>query len=214
MDLKKGEVFFAEAFLNQNFDRIIDWAVGDIRKCCRMKQDGTCEENGALVGAFILWCCAIEYFGGLYSGLTTPGATKARFKAFIEKYMEKYDPKKIEDLRWSLTHYYSPQHYVLYHENNFKSNEALHLSTNNRGIMLHLGWAINDLEKGVKEYHNDLKNNDQLKVKAWRFFKEQHPIMPISLDMLTVQDTINTTVMDLQLTTITASGTVSEEELR
>ena len=97
MNSKQGELFFAKAYINEQFERIIDWAVGDIRRCCRMKPDGTCEDNGALVGAFILWTCAIEYFGGLYTGFTSAGQTKARFNGFIEKYMSRYDAEKIED---------------------------------------------------------------------------------------------------------------------
>ena len=112
MKIKKGELFFAKAYINEHFDRIIEWAVGDIRRCCRMNPDGTCGDKGALVGAFILWTCAIDYFGGLYTGFTSQGATKARFREFIGKYMSRYNAEKIEDLRWSLQHYYSPHHFV------------------------------------------------------------------------------------------------------
>lgn len=30
-----------------------------------MRQDGTCDDSGALVGSFILWCYALDYFGYL-----------------------------------------------------------------------------------------------------------------------------------------------------
>ena len=54
MNIKKGELLLAKAYIDEHFDRIIDWAIGDIRRCCRMNPDGTCDDNGALVGAFIL----------------------------------------------------------------------------------------------------------------------------------------------------------------
>jgi len=71
MKIDKDELVLASAFISTHFERIIDWAVGDIKKCCRMKEDGICEENGALIGAFMLWCCAIDYFGGLFTSYTS-----------------------------------------------------------------------------------------------------------------------------------------------
>ncbi len=212
MKIKKGEIFFAKAFIDKHLARIIDWAVGDIRRCCRMNPDGTCANNGALVGAFILWCCAIDYFGGLYSGFTSKGATKARFQSFIRKYMSRYDANKVEDLRWSLSHYYSPHHFILYHENDLESNRHLHLTPNDRGIMLHLGWAIKDLENAVNNYHQELKTNDQLKIKAWRYYKEQLPIMPVNIETLVSKEMSNLLDIDTSQSSITASGTVSQKE--
>lgn len=63
--MDKDELKFAEALINAHFERIIGWVVGDIKKCCRMRQDGTCDDSGALVGSFILWCYALDYFGYL-----------------------------------------------------------------------------------------------------------------------------------------------------
>lgn len=212
---KKGELLFADAFIKEHFDRIIDWAVGDIKKCCRMREDGTCDDNGALVGAFILWACAIDYFGGLFTGFTDHGQTAARYREFIKKYMSRYDPDKVLELRWSLAHYYSPHHFVLYHENNFEENRDKHLTTSNRGIMLHLGWAIKDLEDGVNKYYEDLKSDDKLKIKVWRYYKEQFPIMPIKVEALFPTQVFSslasgTTIQSLQ--SISASGTVGKNE--
>ena len=116
------ELIFADAFLKKEFDRIVDWAVGDIKKCCRMKPNGECDDEGALVGAYILWCCAIEFFGGLYTGISKNGGTKDRMKGFLERYMKLYDSDKVYELRWSLLHYYSPHNYLLYNEQGFKKN--------------------------------------------------------------------------------------------
>lgn len=215
MHINKNELFFAEAYIKEHFDRIIDWSIGDIKRCCRMKNDGTCEDGGALVGAFILWCCAIDYFGGLYTGLFSRGDTKRRFRSFISKYMSRYDADKINDLRWSLLHYYSPRHYVLYHENNFESNKNLHLTESNRGILLHLGWSIKDLEDGVKNYYDDLKNSDELKIKVWRYYREQLPIMPVKV-VNPVRPLTPPTLISLTSGTavksVTASGSVSPIE--
>jgi len=212
MDIKKGEIQFARAYIKEHFDRIIDWSIGDIRRCCRMNEDGTCEDGGALVGAFILWCCAIEYFGGLYTGLTEPSNTKARFKVFIEKYMDRYDATKVEDLRWSLSHYYSPHHFVLYHKGNLENNTSLHLTSNQGGIMLHLGWAIKDLEDAVGRYYGDLKKDDELKVKVWRFYKKQLPIMPVKVEKLISPTLFASLATGTAMQELTASGTVSQND--
>lgn len=212
MEFKKGELKAASNFIEEHLERIIDWSVGDIRRCCRMKEDGTFEEGGALVGAFILWCCAIEYFGGLYTNFTNTGDTQARFRVFIQKYLRQYDWEKVEELRWSLSHYYSPHNYILYHEN----DRSLHLRAHNdECILIHLGCAIEDLEKAIKDYKSDLEASDILKVKLWRFYTKQPPIMPIKVTkpspplVLTSMAT-GTAIQMMQ--PINASGTASIEE--
>lgn len=205
------ELVFADAFLKEHFDRIVDWAIGDIKRCCRMNPDGTCDDNGALVGAFILWCCAIEYFGGLYTGNPDNGGTKTRFKEFITKYMSRYDHSKLYDLRWSLLHYYSPHHFMLIHQNNLEANKDKHLSNTNRGIILHLGWAVKDLEDAVMQYKGELEKDNNLKLKAWQYYKKQYPIMPIKFE--TVSPTLLSSMASLtSVQSITASGTVSQDE--
>lgn len=211
MAVDKNELLFAKAFLQEHFGRITDWAIGDIQKCCRMNADGSCAEGGALVGAFILWCCAIEYFGGLYTGYTSQGSTKARFKFFIEKYMSRYDPVKVEELRWSLTHYYSPHHFVLYHENNFEENKTKHLVKTERGILLHLGWAVKDLAEAVENYSAELNTKDSLMIKAWRYYKEQLPIMPFEIENLPIK-THSSTATGAIMKPFLVSGTIGPEE--
>lgn len=206
-----NELKFAKAFLEEHFDRIVDWAVGDIKRCCRMNPDGTCDDNGALVGAFILWCCAIEYFGGLYTGNADNGGTKERYEGFITKYMNRYDFQKVYDLRWSLLHYYSPHHFALMHENSLEANRDIHLTPSNKGIILHLGWSVKDLEDAVNTYKEDLKTDDNLKIKAWSYYKKQYPIMPIKVEQL--QPTIyNSLASGTAIQSISASGTVSEQD--
>lgn len=212
MQPKKGELFFAKAYIDEHFDRLVDWSVGDIRRCCRMNDDGTCADNGALAGAFILWTCAIEYFGGLYTGFTSQGATKSRFKNFIEKYMSRYDAEKVEDLRWSLTHYYSPHHFLLYHENNLEANRNLHLTNSSQGIRLHLGWSIKDLEDAVSVYKKDLIADDILKIKLWRYCKEHLPMMPVKFEQTIPPSLISSGATGTTIHTITASGTVSSNQ--
>jgi len=209
MKIKKGELIFAKAYINEHFDRIVEWAIGDIRRCCRMNQDGTCDDKGALVGAFILWTCAIDYFGGLYTGQTSSGATKARFKGFIEKYLSRYNAESIEELRWSLQHYYSPHNFVLYHENNLEQNKYLHLKQTSKGILLHLGWAIKDLEDGVNQFCNDLRLSDNLKIKLWRYYKEQLPIAPVQVETLVTPKTFSSLATGTAIQSISASGTIS-----
>ena len=86
------------AFLKENFPRIKDWTVGDIRKASRISKNGKTGRNGSLIGAYMLWCCAVEYFGGLLIGPNS--TTKERIKNFVERYLNKqggYNHKKIYD---------------------------------------------------------------------------------------------------------------------
>jgi len=209
--INKDELAFADAFLKQHFDRIVDWAVGDIKRCCRMNADGTCEDNGALVGAFILWCCAVDYFGGLYTGNFSNRGTKQRISEFIKTYMKKYDCDKVYDLRWSLLHYYSPHHFVLYHENNLKDNKDKHLTTSNRGIMLHLGWAVKDLDEAVNHYKQDLEKDNTLKLKAWKYYKKQYPIMPIKVEEIYQTKTFGSLATGTSIQPISASETIAQD---
>lgn len=213
MNIKKGELLHARAFIKEHFDRIIDWQIGDIKKCCRMNDDGTCDNDGALVGAFTLWVCAIDYFGGLYTGLTTQGGTESRYREFIQKYMPKYDWEKVIELRWSLIHFYSPHFFALYHENNLEQNKGLHLQLTNRGIRLHLGWAVKDLEDGVKKFYEELKNDDNMKVIVWRYYKEHLPIMPIKAEDLIPLITFNSLPSITAIHSVPASGTVGLDEI-
>lgn len=190
MNIDKDKLILADALLREHFERIKDWAVGDIRKCCRMRQDGTCEDNGSLVGAFILWCCAIDYFGGMLTGDTyvTERGTRSRITAFVEKYLKryaKYDSKKIIDLRWSLIHYYSPLHFFLEHDSN---KRKYHLKKTNKGYLLHLGSAIEDLEKAVADYSTDLWNKPNLRINAFKYYKKNPMIKPIDFNKVVFTD--------------------------
>lgn len=212
MKLAKGELKQAQEFVDNNLDRIVEWTVGDIKRCCRIKDDGICEDGGALVGAFILWCCAIDYYGGLYTGLTAPRATLSRFKGFVHKYMSRYDAIKLADLRWALLHYYSVRHFALYHQNDLEQNKELHLSPSTAGILLHLGTSVIDLENAVKQYCKDLKADDNLKVKMWRYNKEIYPLMPIKVELIIKPNTFNSLPSGITFQNIAASGTVGPDE--
>lgn len=209
MQIDPDELQLADAFLKEHFDRLIDWAVGDIRRCSRMNEDGSCNEGGALVGAFILWSCSIDYFGGLFTEYAEPSGTKQRYKQFIEKYMPKYDWEKVFDLRWSLAHYYSPNHFALYQENNLEQNKNLHLTQTQKGILLHLGWAVKDLEDGVSKYHEEMKEDDTLKIKAWKYYKKQLPIMPFHIDqIITSANALASGATGTAIQSVSVSGTV------
>jgi len=211
MTIDKDELLLADAFIAEHFSRIISWAVGDVKKCCRMSQDGTCDNGGALVGAFILLCCALDYFGGLYTGLTKASETKNRYNSFIRKYMSRYDWEKLYDLRWSLLHYYSPHHFVLYHENSLETNKNLHLSNSEKGILLHLGWFIKDFEDAVNKYWEELKMDPELKIKAWRYYKQQLPIMPLKVEQVFSQSAMSAMATITSIQSFPASGTAAPE---
>jgi len=114
-------------------------------------------------------------------------------------------------LRWSILHFYSPHFFLLYHENNLEQNKNLHLTATQGGIYLHLGWAIKDLEDAVKRYWDDLKVNKTLKIKAWRYYKEYYPIMPIRIENFMSQRIFNSLPTGAQIQSVNVSGTISQD---
>lgn len=179
---KKGELRKAEDFILKEFDRLIEWSIGDIKKCCRLNTNGTCEANGSLAGSFILWCCAIDYFGGIYTGCTKQGETTRRFKEFVKRYMGKYDYKKLLELRWALLHFYSSRHFAFHQSNDINTNKQIHLTVSNNGIVLDLSYAIKDLENAVNLYKNDLLKSDDFKIRLYRYYEVSSPLMPINIE--------------------------------
>lgn len=176
MKIDESELVFAEEYLKKHIDRIRDWVLGDIRKCCRLNKDNKTFGEGALVGTFILWCCAIDYFGGLYSNLSK---TNCRMESFITDYLNKYgkyNAEKIYDLRWSLVHYYSPLYFALEH---LPERKKYHLKQTNKGCLLHLISCVEDLENAVDDYIRNLKITPELKIKAFRYYKKNPVLQPI-----------------------------------
>jgi hypothetical protein len=182
MKIQAGELKKAETFIAINLNRLVEWSVGDIKKCCRMQEDGTCEQNGSLVGSFILWSCAIDYFGGLYTGRATLGETERRFRDFVTKYMKDYDYKKLLDLRWALLHFYSSRHYSFHQSNDLLVCQTVHLTESSDGILLDLYCSIRDLEIAVKNYIYDLTKSNELKVRLYRYYEKSNPLMPLTIN--------------------------------
>lgn len=189
------ELLIAKELLKKESKRIYGWVIGDLRKCCRLKKDGTYKRGaGSLIGAFILWCCAVDYYGGLFIGVKKYKnwegkvgmenySTRQHIKVFVEKYLKKYgnyDATKVYDLRNSLTHNYTLAGYqVVEHDLNKKENN---LKLSNKGYVLHLGSCIEDLEKAVRDYLNDLKEKDELKIRAFQYYKLNPILKPMKPD--------------------------------
>ena len=189
MKNKKGEQLYADTFLKEHFERIKTWAVGDIRKCCRLKKNGVCQKNGAFIGTSILWICAIEFFGGLLTSCSGQRETNRRIESFVKEYLSKYgkyNPQKLNDLRWSLVHFYSVRHFTI---DESKEGRKHHLKKiENRDCLLHLGRMIEDLEKAVSDYTKDLWKDPRLRIKAFRYFRKTKIIMPISFEKMKFLD--------------------------
>lgn len=195
MNIDPDELILAKALIKNESVRIYDWVVGDIRKCCRLKKDGSYKRGaGSLIGAFILWCCAVDYFGGLIMGIKKYTdydggikmenySTKRHIKTFVDKYLSKYgeyNANKIYELRNSLTHNYTLSGYqIVEHDPNNKSH---HLKWSNKGYILHLGASLEDLEKAVKDYLKDLKRDNELIINAFRYYRKNPILMPSKPD--------------------------------
>lgn len=213
MDIDKNKLLIADAFFKGNLDRLVEWSVGDIRKCCRMKEDGSCEEGGAMVGAFILWICAIEYLGGLLTGNTEPDGTNNRITEFVSRYLRGYNPAFITELRWSLLHYYSPHYFALMHENNILEARKIHLkkapATKNQYI-LHLGCCIVDLEKAANVFKKDFWENEEIRLVAYSFCETHLPIMPIKFVSLFLSDSLINSNPSIVRIDVPVSGTTNK----
>lgn len=198
--INKDELIFADIFLkSKSFKIIYDWVIGDIRKCCRIKKDGTYKKGaGSLIGAYILWCCAVDYYGGLFLGVKKYRnwdkkikrenySTRQHIKSFVNKYLKKYDsydPDKIYRLRNSLTHNYTLDGYtIVEHDPNKKT---YHLKLTNKGYLLHLGCAIEDLEKAVKDYLKDLKKDSYLKIHAFEYYTLNPILGPLNPEDISI----------------------------
>lgn len=168
------------AFLKENFPRIKDWTVGDIRRASRIKKSGKTGRNGSLIGAYMLWCCAVDYFGGLLIGPNSE--TPDRIKAFVNQYLKKYgnyNHEKVYELRWSLLHYYTPRGYSILAQE--EEEISLHLKKTNLGDSIHLGSAISDLEKAVKDFEEDIKIRPSMRDTAFEYYKKHKVIRPVEL---------------------------------
>ncbi|OGE63742.1 hypothetical protein A3A14_04215 [Candidatus Daviesbacteria bacterium RIFCSPLOWO2_01_FULL_43_38] len=193
--IDQDELLIAKALLKKEFKRVYNWVVGDIRKCCRLKKDGTYKRGaGSLIGAFILWCCAVDYFGGLLIGIKKyrnwkgelkkeDYSSKQHVKAFVETYLKKYgeyDAEKVYRLRCSLVHNYTLSGYEVVEHDLSKRSNHLTKDSKNR-YWLHLGSAIEDLEKAVEDYMNDVKKHDNFKINAYEYYTVHPLLKPMDL---------------------------------
>lgn len=181
----KGEQAFADAFLKQEFERLKEWSIGDLRRASNLNADGEFVGKGAYVGTTILWICSIDFFGGLLTGCYKERETKRRIRTFVDDYLKKYgsyDPDKLYDLRWALVHFYTVRHYTL---DESKENKKNHLKKiKSRDTLMHIGRMIEDLENAVKDYTKDLWEKPDLRIRAYRYFKETNPLMVIDNNKL------------------------------
>lgn len=184
-DNLEAKDLIAREFLKAHFDRIKDWTVGDIRRASRISKNGRTGRNGSLVGAYMLWCAAIDYYGGLLKG--PKSNTKTRVKGFVNKYLRKYGnykASKVYNLRWSLLHYYTPRGYnVLAQQSKEKS---LHLKETNRGCSIHLGCAITDLERAVDDFEKHLRTRRKMRNIAFEYYKTHKIIKPVAFEEIKI----------------------------
>lgn len=179
--MNKGKLFIAKEFFKARIDQIGDWCVGDIRRCCRLKNDGTYEQGGALVGAFILWVCALDYLGGLLTNAHKD--SRIRIKAFLEKYVnkargdkKKYDSQGILDLRDGLVHSYCPNFLLV-----SSVDRKLHLAKIGDRTFLVLEEVVEDMEKAFELFKKDLLASDKMMIKAFDYYKKYPPLGPVKV---------------------------------
>lgn len=74
-----------------------------------------------------------------------------------------------------------------------------------------MGWFIKDLEEAVNQYWEDLRKDDKLKIKVWKYWKEQLPIMPTKVESIIGNPSIlQSLATGTNIQSISASGTVAE----
>lgn len=181
LKMDRDKLFIAKAFFKARIDQIGDWSVGDIRRCCRLRQDGTFEQNGSMVGAFILWVCALDYLGGLLTN--DKRGYKKRIRGFL-RYLNRarkdnnkprrYDDKKLIVFRNELVHSYSPNYTLV-----SAGDRTLHLRKRNKRMYLVLEEVIEDMEEAFKFFKNDLLSSNKMMLMAFDYYKTYPPLGPI-----------------------------------
>lgn len=182
--MNNDELQIAEALLKQESKRIYCEIVGGIRKCYRFRKDGSYKtETSSLIGTLILWCCAIDYYGGLLEGFKKyrnrqgklkkeDYSSKQRIKAFVKDYLKRYgnyDYNKVYKLRNSLVHSYTLDGYGVVECDSNKRKTHLTKDEKDRHL-LHLELAVKDLKKAIKDYMKDVTNDDKLKICAYEYY--------------------------------------------
>ena len=180
--MDKGKQQIARAYFEQHIDRIGDWCVGDIRRCCRLRNDGQYEHGGALIGAFILWVCSLDYLGGLLTN--SHHDYSKRIETYLDKYFNQsknpnehiYDLKQIIEFRNGIIHSYSPNYALL-----SKASKEMHLTEVNGRTFLVLEEIVADSERAFKNFKKDLLSNDQMLITAFNYYKKYPPVGPLEL---------------------------------
>jgi len=178
----KDKLILAKAFFNKKIDQIGDWCVGDIRRCCRLKKDGSYEQGGALVGAFILWVCALDYLGGLLTNAHRD--YKKRIRTFLEQYVnkaridsKKYDSQEILDLRNGLVHSYCPNFLLV-----SSIDRRFHLAKIQARTFLVLEEVVEDMERAFEKFKKDLLSSDKMMLTAFDYYKKYPPLGPLKIE--------------------------------
>jgi hypothetical protein len=181
------KLLIATEFFKSRIDQLGDWCVGDIRRCCRLKDDGTYETNGAMVGAFILWVCSIDYLGGLLTNSHLD--SRKRITSFLEGYINKargdtrkYNSKDILDLRDGLVHSYSPNCILL-----SGADRRLHLARLGDQTFLILEEVVEDTEKAFDLFKKDLLSNNGMILTAYDYYNKYLPIGPLKMEYTIAQ---------------------------
>ena len=183
---KENKIELGKPYIKEHINRLYDWSVGDIKRCCRLRADGSFEDGGAPFGAFILWVCAIDFWGGVMTNLAGKKDASQRFKAFVNGYLKDqnklYKHNEIYDFRNELIHYYTLMHFSVEHDPNFNSKHLQKL--NNGSRLLVLGPAISDLETSVTKLITDIKNDDEKTITAFEYFADHLPPKSASSESL------------------------------
>lgn len=173
----KDKLQIAKAYLKKNLLRLMEWTIGDVKRCSRLRDDGSFSEGGALYGAFILWVCAVDYWGGVYTNFSKPENMNKRFKAFVTDYLrqqnKRYNYVQLYELRNAITHYYTLKYFVLAHEPELNDKHLRKIKSVGRWLVLKP--AITDLENAILELIEDIKGDDKRIIKAFDFCKEHIP---------------------------------------
>ena len=110
-------------------------------------------------------------------------SSKQHVKAFVDTYLKKYgeyDAEKVYRLRCSLVHNYTLSGYEVVEHDLSKRSNHLTKDSKNR-YWLHLGSAIEDLEKAVEDYMNDVKKHDNFKINAYEYYTVHPLLKPMDL---------------------------------
>lgn len=136
------------------------------------------------ISATILMCCAIDLFAKYYSGEIGRNLNKRKYIQFLKQYFPQYSvPENFyEFIRCGLVHSYNMEGNYILINSNANHAQKLHMvySPKHKARIINPFSLKKDLQKAVKDFISDLKQDKELQNKVDIVYKK-YPLVGQSL---------------------------------